>query len=240
MFQKCQFTLRVQPHHNSAPMHHNWAPSSFMADMTAALSSFYPFAASLPAARRFPSPRLSLNPAATTFSLVFKLAERRVMSWSIGSSPTLATVSSYGCMMPHTTGDCFQSRYTADSTFLQRRPYSSLSVPFPIINVCRTTRGLTKPATAQRRLSSLSVNSRQVPASVDVSAVTEPQQDDNRANVLPALPTLQFHNSMTHQKEELQPIREGHVGMYVCGITSYDYCHIGHARVYTTFDVLYR
>eukprot|EP00250_Pteridium_aquilinum_P020606 c24879_g1_i2 orf=57-1139(+) len=51
-----------------------------------------------------------------------------------------------------------------------------------------------------------------------------------------------FHvyNTMTRQKERFQPLVAGKVGMYVCGVTAYDYSHIGHARVYVSFDVLFR
>ena len=42
---------------------------------------------------------------------------------------------------------------------------------------------------------------------------------------------LQIHNSMTGRKEPFKPIRAGEVRMYVCGITVYDYCHIGHGRM---------
>lgn len=45
---------------------------------------------------------------------------------------------------------------------------------------------------------------------------------------------------MTRTKEVFKPINEGRVGMYVCGITSYDFCHVGHARAYVTFDVIRR
>ncbi|KAI3453046.1 hypothetical protein Pfo_009709 [Paulownia fortunei] len=53
-------------------------------------------------------------------------------------------------------------------------------------------------------------------------------------------PELQVYNSMTKQKEIFKPRVEGKVGMYVCGVTSYDLSHIGHARAYVAFDVLYR
>ncbi|KAK4416818.1 Cysteine--tRNA ligase, chloroplastic/mitochondrial [Sesamum alatum] len=53
-------------------------------------------------------------------------------------------------------------------------------------------------------------------------------------------PEFQVYNSMTKQKEIFKPIVEGKVGMYVCGVTSYDLSHIGHARAYIAFDVLYR
>ncbi|KAK4430232.1 Cysteine--tRNA ligase CPS1, chloroplastic/mitochondrial [Sesamum alatum] len=53
-------------------------------------------------------------------------------------------------------------------------------------------------------------------------------------------PEFQVYNSMTKQKEIFKPIVEGKVRMYVCGVTSYDLSHIGHARAYVAFDVLYR
>jgi cysteinyl-tRNA synthetase len=51
---------------------------------------------------------------------------------------------------------------------------------------------------------------------------------------------LQIHNSLTGRKEAFQPIRPGEVRMYVCGITVYDYCHLGHARMLIVFDVVRR
>ena len=45
---------------------------------------------------------------------------------------------------------------------------------------------------------------------------------------------------MTNQKEDFVPIREGEVGMYVCGMTVYDNCHLGHARAMMAFDILAR
>ena len=51
---------------------------------------------------------------------------------------------------------------------------------------------------------------------------------------------MQLYNTLTRKKESFQPLREGRVGMYVCGITAYDYCHIGHARSAVVFDVLVR
>ncbi|KAL6577650.1 hypothetical protein OROMI_009978 [Orobanche minor] len=51
---------------------------------------------------------------------------------------------------------------------------------------------------------------------------------------------FQVYNSMTKQKEIFKPRVEGKVGMYVCGVTAYDLSHIGHARAYVAFDVLYR
>ena len=50
--------------------------------------------------------------------------------------------------------------------------------------------------------------------------------------------TIRTHNTLTGKKEVLQPIEPGHVKLYVCGITSYDYCHIGHARSSLAFDMI--
>ena len=51
---------------------------------------------------------------------------------------------------------------------------------------------------------------------------------------------LRIYNTLTRAKEELRPIEPGHVRMYVCGMTVYDYCHLGHARVLVAFDVVAR
>ena len=51
---------------------------------------------------------------------------------------------------------------------------------------------------------------------------------------------MQFYNSFTNKKEKFTPIREGEVGMYVCGMTVYDNCHLGHARAMMAFDILVR
>jgi len=51
---------------------------------------------------------------------------------------------------------------------------------------------------------------------------------------------LQIHNSLTGRKETFQPLEPGKVRMYVCGMTVYDYCHLGHARMLIVFDVVRR
>ncbi|MGR5154009.1 cysteine--tRNA ligase [Photobacterium swingsii] len=51
---------------------------------------------------------------------------------------------------------------------------------------------------------------------------------------------LKIYNSLTRQKEEFTPIQPGKVGMYVCGVTIYDLCHIGHGRTFVSFDVVSR
>lgn len=51
---------------------------------------------------------------------------------------------------------------------------------------------------------------------------------------------LRVYNTLTGSKEEFVPITPGKVGMYVCGVTVYDHCHIGHARANVVFDMIYR
>jgi len=51
---------------------------------------------------------------------------------------------------------------------------------------------------------------------------------------------LKIHNNLTKQKEAFVPREAGKVGMYVCGMTVYDYCHVGHARVMVVFDIVAR
>ena len=51
---------------------------------------------------------------------------------------------------------------------------------------------------------------------------------------------LHIHNSLTRTKEPFVPIEPGKVRLYVCGMTVYDYCHLGHARVLVVFDVVLR
>jgi cysteinyl-tRNA synthetase len=55
-----------------------------------------------------------------------------------------------------------------------------------------------------------------------------------------SLPTLQIFDTMSGAKRPLQPLKPGHVGIYVCGVTVYDLTHIGHARVFVSFDVITR
>ena len=51
---------------------------------------------------------------------------------------------------------------------------------------------------------------------------------------------MKIYNTMTHRKEELKPLKEGEVGVYVCGPTVYNYFHIGNARPFVVFDTLRR
>jgi len=51
---------------------------------------------------------------------------------------------------------------------------------------------------------------------------------------------LVVYNTLTRSKTAFEPLKPGNVGMYVCGVTVYDFCHVGHARVMVMFDVIYR
>ena len=51
---------------------------------------------------------------------------------------------------------------------------------------------------------------------------------------------LHIYNTLQRKKEEFHPIEPGRVSMYVCGMTVYDYCHVGHARVLVVFDMVVR
>lgn len=51
---------------------------------------------------------------------------------------------------------------------------------------------------------------------------------------------LKLYNTLTRRKEVFEPLQPGTVGLYVCGMTVYDYCHVGHARMLAAFDVIQR
>src|SRR5258705_5832022 len=51
---------------------------------------------------------------------------------------------------------------------------------------------------------------------------------------------LNIYNTLAREKQPFVPIEPGRVRMYVCGMTIYDYCHVGHARFMMAFDVAYR
>ncbi|HSN34606.1 MAG TPA: cysteine--tRNA ligase [Ideonella sp.] len=52
--------------------------------------------------------------------------------------------------------------------------------------------------------------------------------------------TLRIYNTLSRELEQFVPLEPGHVRMYVCGMTIYDLCHVGHARMMMAFDVVYR
>ena len=47
---------------------------------------------------------------------------------------------------------------------------------------------------------------------------------------------FRLYNTLSRKVEDFQPVREGHVGIYVCGMTVYDHIHVGHARAMVVFD----
>ncbi|MGH6611551.1 MAG: class I tRNA ligase family protein, partial [Burkholderiaceae bacterium] len=51
---------------------------------------------------------------------------------------------------------------------------------------------------------------------------------------------LEIYNTLSRSKQPLQPIVPGRVGLYVCGMTPYDHLHMGHARLFVTFDMVFR
>ncbi len=60
------------------------------------------------------------------------------------------------------------------------------------------------------------------------------------SNILLETNMLKIYNTLTKSKQEFKPIEPGKIGMYVCGVTVYDLCHIGHARTFVNFDVIVR
>ncbi len=62
----------------------------------------------------------------------------------------------------------------------------------------------------------------------------------SEAKIYGGIVALTIFNTMTRKKEPFEPLRPGKVGIYVCGITAYDRCHIGHARSAVVFDVVVR
>src|SRR5262245_33237456 len=52
--------------------------------------------------------------------------------------------------------------------------------------------------------------------------------------------SLRIYNTLTRAVEDFVPLVPGQAGMYVCGMTIYDLCHVGHARMMMAFDVVYR
>jgi cysteinyl-tRNA synthetase (EC 6.1.1.16) len=52
--------------------------------------------------------------------------------------------------------------------------------------------------------------------------------------------SLKLYNTLTRRKAEFQPLSADQITMYVCGVTVYDYCHLGHARAYVVWDMVRR
>lgn len=51
---------------------------------------------------------------------------------------------------------------------------------------------------------------------------------------------IKIYHTQTRQKENFKPLEAGKVKMYCCGVTVYDYCHLGHARSYIAWDIVRR
>jgi cysteinyl-tRNA synthetase len=78
-----------------------------------------------------------------------------------------------------------------------------------------------------------------------LAAAADPLRRCDRAPSLTPIATcrrmsLRIHNTLTRSLEDFRPLQPGHVRMYVCGITVYDLCHLGHARMVLAFDMVYR
>lgn len=80
---------------------------------------------------------------------------------------------------------------------------------------------------------------RAVSSSQPLTAEKNSNDSESFRSKIPS-PEVWLHNSMSKKKELFKPKVESKVGMYVCGVTAYDLSHIGHARVYVNFDLLYR
>src|SRR5690606_35929804 len=55
-----------------------------------------------------------------------------------------------------------------------------------------------------------------------------------------SLGMLHIYNTLSRAKQPFEPVEPGRVRMYVCGMTVYDFCHLGHARMLVSFDVVQR
>jgi len=60
------------------------------------------------------------------------------------------------------------------------------------------------------------------------------------ASAADGIPVLKIYDSLNREKRTFAPLDPARVRMYVCGITVYDYCHLGHARMLVAFDVVQR
>ena len=72
------------------------------------------------------------------------------------------------------------------------------------------------------------------------AGIAEPTLVDPPHRSHPPRMTLRIYNTLTRRLEDFAPMEPGHVRMYVCGITVYDLCHVGHARMMMAFDIVYR
>ncbi|XP_024034085.1 cysteine--tRNA ligase, chloroplastic/mitochondrial isoform X1 [Citrus clementina] len=115
------------------------------------------------------------------------------------------------------------------------KPLASIKFS-PFINSFHTLQ-LRPPKPNNRRVFRCFSTLNSSPNVIDYKSNGKTDGDDKPAS---ASTQLWLYNTMSRKRELFKPKVEGKVGMYVCGVTAYDLSHIGHARVYVTFDVLYR
>ncbi|CAN8247582.1 unnamed protein product [Cochlearia groenlandica] len=108
-------------------------------------------------------------------------------------------------------------------------------IRFPYMPRSQFTSRIKTQFTQSRRChTSLSSSSSSSSSHPSINTVT------NGGDSISGVKELWLHNTISRKKELFKPKVEGKVGMYVCGVTAYDLSHIGHARVYVTFDILLR
>src|SRR5664279_345557 len=92
--------------------------------------------------------------------------------------------------------------------------------------------GLYTALDCSRRLRARSSRSNENLRRVTCAARVDPRRDGPRE---PSM-SLRIYNTLSRALEDFSPIEPGHVRMYVCGITVYELCHVGHARANMVFD----
>src|ERR1700733_6726030 len=73
-----------------------------------------------------------------------------------------------------------------------------------------------------------------------VTTLASSRNTDVPAHAPSLMNSLRIYNTLARDKQLFVPLRAGEVRMYVCGITVYDYCHVGHARMMIVFDIVQR
>src|SRR6185295_20366722 len=78
------------------------------------------------------------------------------------------------------------------------------------------------------------------PVAAAASAMNGNSQSEISIVLFSHFQMLRVYNTLTRDLQDFVPIRPGEVRMYVCGMTVYDYCHIGHGRMMVAFDLVRR
>ncbi|KAJ4850009.1 hypothetical protein Tsubulata_016245 [Turnera subulata] len=153
-----------------------------------------------------------------------------VGSWMMGIQATYRAAANMGTLLK-----CYKPlssiRFLPPPNSLQC--LIQIPTPSPPLNFL-----ISRRRRLHRLFTSLSTSSSSSPTSISDESFRKTNGGDGTATPLPA--ELWLYNTMSRKRELFKPKVEGKVGMYVCGVTAYDLSHIGHARVYVTFDVLYR